>query len=189
MKNRSIVLLFLFLFQSFTANAADANASRYELMGDMFNNGTLPLKEELNGWWSGRCFSEGKPNSAWAILLAFTHFNINGDPGPALPTETVTYMSAINSKHGFYRNDAKKYDNISQSDIDGVNYYIRNILRTEDNPIFVNQDAWHSISKDRILQLELRKSDNYFVFSRFQSDSHQKFRHSYCYAFKNVYNP
>ena len=187
MKKLSIITLFL--FQTFSANAADSNSTRYEKIANMYNNGSLPPIEELNGWWSGRCFSEGKPNHAWAILLTFAHFNVNGDPGPALPEEKQTYISAINTEYGFYRNDAKKYDNLTQMDIDSVNYFIQNDLRVQDNPTFSNQGAWHSISKDRVIQVELRKSENYFVFSRFQSDSPNGFKHSYCYAFKNVYNP
>ena len=82
MKFLSIVILSCLAFSS--VHAASEFPTDFEELGEMFDQGTLPTKEETFGWWSGRCYWAEKPSKPVASLLTFRIY-IHPDNGGDFP--------------------------------------------------------------------------------------------------------
>jgi hypothetical protein len=48
----------------------------------LYAKGTLPTREAIEGWWSGRCFLADEPTRAVATLLGAEDTGVHGDHGP-----------------------------------------------------------------------------------------------------------
>lgn len=88
---------------------ATTEKTHYGQLVDTFNQSSATAKEELLGWWSGRCFRPQNPNQAFGTIIVGKNIEIqHGNPndGPLFPpyVETIHHYNVFG--RGFQGADA-----------------------------------------------------------------------------------
>ena len=167
--------------------ATRASGTQFSQLEAVFSQGTFPQKEDLLGWYSGRCFSKHSRNSPQNSLLIGWEDRIEGDGGPLFPAQNVPnnmlrYLS-IAKDHGADDNPSY-FDHPLEEDIETIKAFQESDLgkqiageALEDSGSLVRMtllqpsDRWH-----------LRKHLNYLVLKTLLHDELV----SYCYYFKKI---
>jgi hypothetical protein len=70
-------------------------ASHYQILLDLYNQGTKATLAELKGWWAGRCYSVEQPDSALPDALIVTHIQGTVEDGPFPGSTESRYLLSI----------------------------------------------------------------------------------------------
>ena len=178
MKFLSIVILACLAFSS--VHAASEFPTNFEELGEMFDQGTLPTKEETFGWWSGRCYKAKAPSKPRSVLLA-SHINIAPNNGGNLPPRTSHHMKFLRNRPELPMN---YYDNNLPEFKDNVMAYMKSL----DHQTFTIKEQWGSLaSTNGVTVFSVKKYNNYFVGQSLDI-SHTISVYANCYFFKKVYS-
>ncbi len=176
MKFLSIVLLSCLAFSN--VHAASEFPTDFEELGEMFDQGTLPTKEEIFGWWSGRCYNARKPSKPEAGLLTYRVI-IHPDNRNDFPPRTAQQMIFVSDRRTL---PANYFDNnLSEFKND-----VKELTRMFDNEVFTTKEQEGSlVSANEFTHYSLKKYGDYFVGQVFDLNTHTVIAN--CYYFKKVY--
>lgn len=119
----------IFVFSALSAVPAVAGNTYFEQLLGIFNQSRPAIADEMNGWYSGRCYRWEDPNQAFGTILVARYVDVHGDPsnGPLFPPDEQKYHQY--NVYGLGRQGteapADYWDNLNQSKIDFVNDLIR----------------------------------------------------------------
>ncbi len=176
MKFLSIVIFSCLAFSS--VHAASELSTDFEELGEMFDQGTLPTKEETFGWWSGRCYRGGEPSKPTAGLLTYRviiHPDNRNDFPPRTAQQMIFVSSTGTPPANYYDNNLSEFKN-------GV----KKLTRMFDNEVFTTKEQESSlVSADKYTHYSLKKYGDYFVGQIIYLNTHTVIAN--CYYFKKVY--
>lgn len=177
--------------ESVNGDLSNSEISKYETLNLFFENGTLPTKAEVTGWWSGRCYGKESQNSPVGMLLLALSVTIppssNDNNGPlfppAVPTKSFNIVLANINQFG---DTPDRYDNLTPDDKRRFENFIES-----DFKFYISTTAEGSLSsrnESGNLKYLVRKYQNYFitkvVFLRDQDTFKSGDIFASCYFFK-----
>ncbi len=182
MKFLSIVILSCLAFSS--VHGASELSTDFEELGEMFDQGTLPTKEETFGWWSGRCYDVLMPSNPLPNLLV---------------SRMITDEPSKTHQMVFLRHGSKQAADYFDNNLLEFKVEVEELINTEENRRIIVKKRDNSLYAYTPLNLDfaLRKYENYFIgqaiVNQDGSTSNGKHRwragdvYSNCYFFKKVY--
>ncbi|MBE8222149.1 MAG: hypothetical protein HAW60_05410 [Bdellovibrionales bacterium] len=170
--------------ESYSANHKLTNSnSIFNQIGNMFSKGALPEKEELYGWWSGRCYRNKSQDTPTAALM-YTQKIKDADHGPVFSGKENFRMSLLLAS-----TPSNKFDQISKDEIEEFKEIIKQTkakLKQSKAKIITKEKDGSLVSTlgRPYYTLSLRKYRHYFVGElNWRGDIRQN-----CYFFKKVYS-
>ena len=195
MKFLSIIILSCLAFSS--VHAVSEFSTDFEELGEMFDQGTLPQKEDTFGWWSGRCYLEKEPSKPRAVLLAsriITHPH-NGGTFPSRPAHQMMFFRAgTKAPADYYDNDLSKFKDSAETELE--EFKNRLFITTDSSVIKEEERVGTLMSTDnRDAIYSIRKYEDYFVgqvFSLYttrggRGSQLRRAHYANCYFFKKVH--
>lgn len=161
------------LTKTVITNAADPVSfdgdSRYNSLMNYFAAGMQPSMAEVEGWWSGRCYSKTAMNEPKGQLLVATNVTKlppdstgNGPLFPA-PAPTTTFNMAVISHYNGQGAEAERYDNLSVSDRADVENFVKSDADFQNMAARIENGSLASDNTTGNLRFVLRRYSNYFV--------------------------
>ncbi len=158
------VLIACLTFASF----AQAEKSKFEILGENFVDGYIPQAKYAEGWRTGRCYSKSEPNiTMGAMLIVATVFHLPADTtnnGPLFPQPAPT--KTLNMGIARHINAAPdRYDTLTDADK-------RELLLTAGSPTFkklityADDGSWYSDNLESNTKYALRIKDSFLFAQR-----------------------
>ena len=142
--------------------------SEFKKIAQMYDSGTAPTVSDLNGIWSGRCFSRSEPNEALNGGFIFQKSEHSRDVGP-IENSGVTYEAW---EYSNIDNGPEYFDSLTLQDV--LSNY-----ESEFVPIKLESDRAELTVSDKTAAVSFRLSKNYLIMRSSRAGVNQE----NCYYF------
>ncbi|MFC1522990.1 hypothetical protein ACFL6Y_11335 [Elusimicrobiota bacterium] len=170
-----------------------AKGSYFAQLNKLYDNGKLPTKQELKGWFTGRCFDHGTPDYPTGNLLVGDERMHEADSGPLFPPRLEFRICSIDNNSA----SPDFFDEITP----GTTLKIMQVLGSIYSQMSIAEEADNSLAskyKGGEFEFRVRKYKSYFVMraTRLTDTVDDKGRiilkagdaFSACYYFKKVHD-
>lgn len=161
--------------------------TRFSDLVQRFETAATPTRNEIKGWWSGRCFYPKTPDAAENALLVGTSELIGGSQGPLYPPrEAYKIIHLV-----WTGKSADVYDEPSREIIDSVAGLLSNGGLTGVSEAVETQGSLASSNTPGNLEWRIRKNGPYFfeesIILRTNNDYKAGEIFAACYYFKKIH--
>ncbi|MDG0818071.1 hypothetical protein [Bdellovibrio svalbardensis] len=143
--------------------ASNSAASKFDLLNSNFAKGSIPSAKEVQGWFSGRCYTSDKPDTPVGSLFGATSFPLNVE-GPIFEQPNhfnVGVFHTINSTSVSGLVNPELFDGL---DLSGLHRDSGWYTQLQQNNMIATKrmGAW-TATNDSSLLLRIRKFQNYIM--------------------------
>ncbi|MDO8757053.1 MAG: hypothetical protein Q7J64_03480 [Elusimicrobiota bacterium] len=161
-----------------------ADETYFKQLEKLYAQGMLPLKENLTGWFAGRCYKYDSPGSPKGGLLVGLRHTVGGDNGPLFPPKSDFRILSIDSFLG-----ADLFDDITMGEESELSSIVNSGFNSVTAAVAID-GALASKHMAGNLEYRIRKHGSFFIESAIALGDSESLKagdtYAMCYYFKKV---